>query len=479
MTLELCPNNYCGLNKNLIDGDCHDLDYQAGNKIVIQKDGMPRCYCVCSCLAVDTPIGTPGGTIKVQDVVANKTEVLAAGRNMKFSPYLVTQASRSAPGITEHTIYLTYKLAGATHELVVSRDHVFILDNGELIRADRLAISDQLVDRDGKPVQIMEILWGSYDGIFYEFATKMEPPDPELTGHLVLTNGVVSGDFAVQAFVNLSSPAHVSSPAATSSLRLADISARPVVGSPQWRTANLKSSAPTAAKQVNTGKFVHASLKKIVVPAHASSFLPTLQAAFLEEFAPKRDYDDPYYEQMGTYIEKFFAGWYPDVNFQFDWYSDEVNSHSWVSDGKKNVLLIGGLCRIVGFDFEGICLAIAHELGHLDGHFVDPKKGVTCEGEADYWGAKIILRNVWFGEFYLENMNKALEQTKTLFGYLMLTGSGKRPPATEQDRHGNQYPPIQCRLDTFKAAMALEVKPLCAACAGEQAATDKAAKQSA
>jgi hypothetical protein len=488
MSLELCPNNYCGNNKNQIDGDCHDLDYQAGNKIIIQKDGMPRCWCVCSCLAVDTPISTPTGTIKVQDVVANKTEVLAAGRNMKFTPYLVTQASRSAPGITEHTIYLHYRLSdGAMHELVVSRDHVFLLSTGELTRADRLSINDQLMDRNAKPVQLLEVLWGSYDGIFYEFATKMEPPDPELTGHLILTNGVISGDFAVQAFVNLASPTHVAQPAAHTPLRLVNVTNRPVVGSREWRAANSKPApvahtaalASAAAKpvKVNTGNFVSAALKKIVVPPHASSFLPPLQAAFLEEFAPKRDYNDPYYEQMGTYIEKFFSGWYPDVTYQVDWYSDEVNAHSWVSQGKKNVLLIGGLCRIVGFDFEGICLAIAHELGHFYGHCVDPKSGVTCEGEADYWGAKIILRKVWFGEFYPDNTTKAISQLTTLFNYLHLAGSAQRPPAMETDKLGNKYPPNQCRIDTFKAAMALDLKPACAACPGEIATSDKAAAQ--
>lgn len=47
------------------------------------------------------------------------------------------------------------------------------------------------------------------------------------------------------------------------------------------------------------------------------------------------------------------------------------------------MLLVGGLCRIVGFDFEGICLAIATELGHLYGEGSDGPSGVTCEGEAD------------------------------------------------------------------------------------------------
>lgn len=467
MTLELCPNNYCGNNKNLIDGDCHDLDYQAGNKIVIQKDGMPRCYCVCSCLAVDTPIAIPGGAIKVQDIVANQTKVLAAGRDMKFSEYLVTQASQSAPGVTEHTIYLHYKLAdGSEQELVVSRDHVLLLSTGELVRADRLAISDQLVDQNANPVQLLEILWGSYDGIFYEFATKMEPPDENLTGHLVLTNGVVSGDFAVQAFVNLSSSTHVATPPRSAALRVAP-ETRAIVGSPEWREANTSANARTEAapKTVKSGQFVQAHLKKVTVPANASAFLPPRQARFLQFHAPKRDYNDPYYEQMGQYLEKFFSNWYPDVVYQLDWYSDEVNAHSWVaSDGTKNVLLVGGLLRIVGFDYEGIALAVAHELGHLYGEPDGSKSGVTCEGEADYWGSKIVLRKVWFGEFYLDYTTKAIEQLKTLYGYLRLGAAADRPPAEENDLNGRRYPSNACRISTFKAGMALDPKPACAAC---------------
>src|SRR4051812_47993995 len=118
MALVYC-GDYCSTNKSDIDGDCHDLDYQAGNSIVLQPDGTKksRCYCICSCLAVNTPVATPDGSVKVQDIIPQQTVVMAAGRDLKFEPTLVQQASFATPGVTEHTIYIRYLVEDLEHEL--------------------------------------------------------------------------------------------------------------------------------------------------------------------------------------------------------------------------------------------------------------------------------------------------------------------------------------------------------------------------
>jgi len=459
MSLQQCGNNYCSDNKSMIDGDCHDLDYQAGNKIVLIPPGTStQCWCVCSCLAVDTPVSTPTGTVKVQDIVADSTVVLAAGLDLTWSEQLVHQASFATPGLTEHTLYIRYQLAGeqGSRELVVTRDHPFLLyPDKTLVVAETLQLSDQLVDRDGQPAQVVDIRWGSYSGSFYEFATSLTPPDGDYTNHLVLTNGVVSGDFAIQVFSNL--------PGSSAS------ASRPEVGSDEWIARNPTHKQPSlqgvgvapaavasaARRTANGHTFTPAHV--VVAPAHASDFLPPSQARELKKLAPKHPIGDTYYHQLGDYVLAQFRAFYPEVNFVISWYNSTVNAHSYVLGDQKFVLLDGGLLRIEGFEYEGICLAVAHEVGHLYGTPDGSPNGLTCEGEADYYGAKVALRKLWFGELYGDFMFKALAQLELLYSYLP-------QPAPDVDKAGRAYPSDACRLDTIRAAMAGQPIPDCAAC---------------
>ncbi|AUZ46332.1 hypothetical protein [Pseudomonas orientalis] len=460
MSLQQCANNYCGNNKNMIDGDCHDLDYQAGNKIVLIPPGTStQCWCVCSCLAVDTPVATPTGTVKVQDIVADTTIVLAAGIDLSWSEQVVGQASFATPGLTEHTLYIQYLLAGeqAPREIVVTRDHPFLIyPDKHLIVAECLQLTDQLYDQGGQPAQVVDIQWGSYSGSFYEFATSMTPPDNDYTNHLVLTNGVVSGDFAIQVFSDLPGPTTVNT--------------RHEVGSDEWQANN---PARTQATVLSVGKPAAQALNAItlrtatghvftpaqivVAPDHAADFLPPSQASALKKFAPKHPIGDTYYHQMGDYVLDQFRSLYPDITFHISWYNSIVNAHSYVTEGEKTILLNGGLLRIAGFEYEGICLAIAHEVGHLYGTPDGSPLGVTCEGEADYYGAKIALRKLWFGELYGNFITKSVDQFKLLYSFIPQV-------SPDLDKAGRAYPSNDCRLDTISAAMAGQPIPACAAC---------------
>lgn len=477
MALEECPNNYCGNNKSQIDGDCHDLDYQAGNKIVIQGvPGMPRCWCVCSCLAVDTPIATPEGSVKVQDIVPDETVVLAAGTELDWTPTVVGQASFATPGVTEHTIYITYMIDDEEQGLVVTRDQPLLLAGGKLIVADWLQLEDELVDRDGNPVQLTDVRWGSYSGNFYEFATSMTPPDKNLDGHLVLTNGIVAGDFAIQVYTNID----VKTEAETE---------RPSVGTEEWvekhadkasqaiATAAVRSGAaapadlgaagphPLAAQAIRGGTFTAA--RPVVVPEHAANFVSPAQARILQKKAPKHPASDPYYNQLLDWVLSQFRCLYPDIEFLSDWYASDPNSHSWVDHGKGHVLVKGALARLDALGMEGLALATAHEVGHLRGAPDGSPSGVTCEGEADYYGAKIVLRKLWFGEYYGDNVTRAVDQVETVFAYLTRDQPAGSSDADADDA-GSGYPSIKCREATFLAAQQLAAKPKCADC-GKQA----------
>ena len=456
-----CGDPFCKGEKPYVDARCHDLEKEAGKKILWQRSGG-TCYCICSCLGTGTKVTLENGsTMPVQELVQGQTKVIAAGLNLHFTGHVVGQTSFAPPAQTENTIYLQYTIDGQRVSLVVTQSHPFLLHKDRrIVGAGRLAPDDRLVDRHGNPVQIEAIAWGRYTGSFWEFATNMNPPDPNLTGHLVVTGGVVTGDFAVETFLNY--PTGEATP-------LGDLlrTSGPIVGSPEWVAAHGEAKVH-AAIDVNGFAFTPAAANRVAVPANASDFLPAWQAEWLKWVAPKLPYNDPYALELCEWLlDRVYRPLYPEVEFLFDWYSEEVNSHSWVDGKKKFVYLSGGLARIEGFDYDGVALALAHEVGHLYGKPDGSPSGVTCEGEADYYGAAIVLRKVWFGTFYFEGLQRAIDQVKVLYSYLLLKstkGEQFDVKTPRKDKAGRGYPDNACRISTWEAAMSTPHKPACADC---------------
>jgi hypothetical protein len=469
MALPFCNDiypGYCDHEKPMIDSACHEEGKEAGRHIMFQPDPTKKttCWCICSCLGAGTPILLGDGSqAPVEALQPHQSQVLAAGKGLQFKPLVVSQVSAAAPGMTENTIYLRYHLEGQPHELVITMDHPVYVETKDGVRrivaAASLQMTDRLLDRNGALVAIDEIHWGSYDAAFWELATSMEPPNADLDGHLLITAGVVTGDFAVATFVDY--------PFGLGSLDVVGDPERPHIGTPAWKRANPAEQADEVI-EVRGAEFKPAALHRVEVPAHASAFLPASQAAQLEEddAVPKRPISDEYFlEECQWLIQKAFEPLFPDITFLFDWYSDAVNSWSWVDqedESAKYVLLSGGLSRIVGFDYEGVALALAHEVGHLKGKPV-VRGGVTCEGEADFYGALNVMRMLWFGEYYFEYTTRAVEQLRTLYRYL----DGPVPPEPEPpltDSFGAAYPSNDCRIETIERAMASPKIPACAEC---------------
>ena len=451
--------NFCSIKKPKIDSACHELNIESGKKIMWEVNDQ-TCYCICSCLGEGTEIMLSSGQgIPIENLTTSQ-QVLAPGLDLNFHAYPVELITHAAKGVTQNTIFLTYTLSGSQRKIVVTMDQpMLVRRNGKLamIEAKTLQLADRLVDRMGNDVAIDKLDLGTYVGAFWEMATSMNPPDPNFTGHLVVTEGIVTGDFAVTTFVDF--------PAGVGVQLTEQERAVPIIGTKAWRAANTSHVPLASQTPVNNGMFTSAALQGVSIPIYASPFLPSWQSALLELIAPKVGIDDSYYLQECEFLlNKLFIPLYPDINFLFNWYSDDVNSYSWVDRGKKYVYLSGGLARIVGFEYEGVALALAHEIGHLRGK-PDIGPGVTCEGEADWYGAQIVLRNIWFGEFYFQYTKQAVKQLEQLYAYLHLDEAKSHAlPASDSDKFGQRYPSNACRIQTISDAMHTPDKPACADC---------------
>ena len=461
MTVEYCGDGFCKPQKSSIDSACHDLSKEAGKWIMYQNAGK-TCYCVCSCLGEGTLVTEGSGSeIKVQDMVEKKTTVLASGKDLQFQSKLVNYVAPSKAGETKNTIYLSYSVNGKpVTERVLTMDHPMILSNKVLVGAGALQMDDKLLDQNGNEVAITSLRYGSYIGQFWEFATDMTKPNTNYDGHLVLTEGIVTGDAAISVYENY--------PTDASQVSVMGLKDRPLIGSKEWIKRNGVNPCfvEDGPIEMEYGVFVPAEHYAVEIPEYAGGFLPRKQAWALEEYAPKEPISNGYVLDMCEYVVEMYQMFYPDINFLFNWYDDNVNSYSWVDDisNEQTVYLSGGLARIVGFDMEGLFMAMAHEVGHLMGK---PKldDGLTCEGSADWFAGTIVLRTLWYGEEYFAKTKIAISQLELLYYYIAdIKEDVEEYEAPYVDEVGQPYPSNHCRIKTYKTAMSSPIQPECSLC---------------
>jgi hypothetical protein len=397
--------------------------------------------------------------------IAVGDNVLTAGKSLKWETKTVvfsqgtTGASRQ-----KYTVLVTYEDTA----LAVTSDHLFLLYGGNLITADRLTVKDQLVAPDGNPVKIKSVHIGDYTAGFHHIATSKTLEDPvELTGHLLNTNGVVSGDYALQLLYR------------HDDMRTSFVASHdtlPVVGSPEYVSIHgddclQAPSEPTAPIRIalnnavspkeerltrREGTFVPSIATIVPIPPDACSFISDAEAK-QKAMDPKRAFNDPLSREWSEYLVEHHRNFYPNVSYHIDWADNTVNAFAWVDAGTgiRHVALKGGLIRHSALELEGIALVLAHELAHHFGGSPTFPEGLSCEGQSDYFGVRNVMRRVWFGDQYINTTDKAIAQMANFFG---VPNSPNVPGGTSNCSH----PAGACRIATYHRAVNLGGKPNCA-----------------
>jgi hypothetical protein len=181
-----------------------------GNAYQLVKDqGWPTGYsvdavegsadrCIGACLAWGTLVEVPGGFRPIQSINVGD-EVLAAGKDLGWSTCKVQFSNGTSPGTSSPgSVYLLF--GEPVGEIVVTPDHLFLMSDRTMKRADHLTPGLQLMGRNGNPIPIFAFSLGEFRGGFHTIATSKQKPDGNLTEHLIATSGLVSGDYAAQLF---------------------------------------------------------------------------------------------------------------------------------------------------------------------------------------------------------------------------------------------------------------------------------------
>jgi hypothetical protein len=444
-----CPGQHCSAISERVNNTCKKQGHSGDRVYVIRADDS-ECYCNCSCLALNTPVAMADGNwARIQEIKPGDT-VLTAQLGKSWQPKKVefSDGTKGDGNLVPGTIYIRTE---TDIELLVTADHPFLMENGNLQQAKRLTKSDKLVDENFNPVGIKQIAPGFYTGGIWHISTSTsDQPGEPLSDHLLNTAGIISGDYYAQLY-----------------LVEGGLLSQPAIGTLEYEEkAGSTDTLPFRAEGSKTGVnlFQFVPYKKFIPPPGARSFLPD----YLTTPAPGtlRPLDDTVSLENAEALAWLFKRIFPDVIYEAreHWGDNTANAYAWKEGDKRYIKLLGGLIRHKALKRQGISLIIAHELGHhYGGEPVYPGNGLSCEGQADYWAAWIAMREVFPGREYYQQMRPAIDQIYDLFkNGLLMSISEEEEKKKFESLAGCSHPPADCRRDTYLAAMRLDPKPICA-----------------
>lgn len=376
------------------------------------------CYCCCSCFAYGTKIAIPDGFKAIEKFQIGDRVMTAAvepGKTVQFNWSSAKVTFSSGTGEDSIQPAMVYVHFGVDGQIVVTPDHLFMMSDGKLKRADRLVPGrDNLVSAEGAAVQVNEVSIGEYHGGVHHIATNvdfnLEAENP-LSGHLLISEGVVTGDFNLQIHAEDLKAANYFEP---------DHDDLPQIGTAEYEDLNTSLRAGTFAKLApgdepdkppvtRPQKFYVHGENTVAIPDTAAKYLSALQEEALENVDKLSSAEINISNVAVKYTLKLFGGFFPDIVFFHDVGRLETNAYAFSQYGKRFIVLSGGLTRIKGLGMEGLSLVLSHLIARLQKSDPLDQNGYTSVGMADYYST-LSLRTVYFLNLYGNVYKPGLKQ---------------------------------------------------------------------
>ncbi|WP_139487950.1 hypothetical protein [Brevibacillus dissolubilis] len=419
-----------------------------------------QCYCCCSCFAYGTPIATPVGMKAIEEFIVND-EVLVASEvqtadgsmQLNWAPKSVLFSSGTGPDSSQASmIYLAY---GDDQGLVVTPDHIFMLPNGKLKRADKLVpTEDQLLSPEGEAVPIHAVRLGSYKGGIHHIATDLNF-DYKVEGHLLNANGVVCADYLLQIHFNQM----------PEDIKDYGHDELPEVGTEEYIARNIHLGADQFAAMAADNPALEVVVKGFkpygsdhrAIPDHAKAFINEDQESDIisNPDAKKVSLTNTIGISYVNYLTKLYNAFYPEVWFHLAWDDIHINSYAFREFDRNIVYISGGLVRMQCLSFDGLALILAQQVAHFYGGQPEDNHHYSQRGQADYYGVLKVTRDAFFGDAWFNTVMAGISELTTFFGYI----SEER--AQGEPGNGNN-PSIACRLQTMNVAFSGGSLPPCA-----------------
>jgi hypothetical protein len=383
----------------------------------------------------------PGQFVLAGDVHEG-TVLLTAGLDRNWQEKRVEITSGWLSDSALQMYILVYEMPGESmpRQIICTPDHLFLMKENVLQNVQSLVPGDQLRLAHGEELATVALVYsGEYMGGVR--AIQMGDFDGKnLDGHLLSTNGLVTADYAVQVAYHADAvAAHLLAPEEKETCRQAAYLANAQASSLHAFLNNdenwPKGFRPRPNRMINP-------------PKTAKRYVSDQQA---KDIAKNSDPSDPrslYPSDPVVYLFQLYQGFFPEVIFILDWGNDDANAYTWTDFRKKMIVVSGGLARAKGIERDGMALILAVMLAF--------DEETTCIGPADYRGVEFCLRYAFDGELFFKVFHNAIGQIQTLFGYIDPKHRGENP------KNLCTQPSVECRLETYQAALSMLDIPACA-----------------
>lgn len=383
------------------------------------------CYCCCQCLAENTHIAMANSTEKMIKDISEGEYVLAAGVNWLSegafelnwkATEVVTNGGSGGdePGM----IYINYGNGSSNKWTIVSPDQVFMLSSGKLVKASNLlpihgSITDQLLDKEGNTVAINTVSLGYYSGGIKHITLPAKDKVLDPNYHLILTEGVVAGDYYLQqTFDNLDEKYKTASANSNEALEMTNKESLLARSENSWIYTNQKTVAfPSNFVPYETRSVPLLGNETSYISSEASNKILALRAS-----RPEIQY--PVYSKAKYFIIKDLLaklkGKYPEIEIKLVWEAEEPNVYSFVKDGKQFITIAGGLVRMKCLSGEGLALILGNAIGRFQPDETH-EKGYASFEKADEYAKSIFSRNIFYGDSWFNKAPKGYDQLKQFF----------------------------------------------------------------
>ncbi|ATQ41284.1 Hint domain-containing protein [Caulobacter mirabilis] len=149
-------------------------------------------------LAYGTLVAAPGGARRIEDI-RHGDKVFASDGEDGWRPSTVAFSDGTPGGGGEWTMV---RVVLADGDVVATMDHPFLMADGAIRRAERLASGDRLRAADGSQAVVYMVSLDRFRGGAHAVATDAPWKPGSLAGRLLQTGGVVTGDFILEQMSN-------------------------------------------------------------------------------------------------------------------------------------------------------------------------------------------------------------------------------------------------------------------------------------
>ncbi|WP_430444184.1 MAG: Ig-like domain-containing protein [Pseudomonas piscis] len=480
---DMCKAQHCSGVSTQINNTCKANGWPVNHLVLVCDSTGACCNCTCSCLAFDTPVRQSATQTKSIQTFVVGDPVLAYDPNGQSQVRDVAFSNgTTVTSVQPEMAYVSFLVGKDEITVTVTMNHTFLGADRKLIQAQMLRPGYQVMLANGTPTEVTRLEVKSYTGGVWNISTSIGQPT-NLDGHLIDTDGILSGDFSVQLFYDeladqglavqrgtepaVTTRAHdavVNSHAA--SIKGVTLSARPKQDLAAF-LASASKSAATSLRSAGAGaggitlQGDHGFTLAIPSQAINQGFLTQIQAEEAQHSQQAHSIRDPQRAGYCLWLFKLFQAIYPNIHFILDASSREANAFSLQLNKDQYVLVQGGLVRADALQWQGLALV----LGYLVSRFSDSQPvgptGLLCKSVADYL-APSVLQSV-FNPLYPSVIFDAINQVETFFGYI--------PTKADHPETGCHATDLDCRIETYRRAISFEPSPPCAG--GPQPATLK------